>query len=289
MLITENESLLRLLRWTELELKHLGPGEAWRLFQDATGLERSALVRGPESTLERAAVERLRECVRLRKAGWPLAYVTGRAYFRNHILEVDGRCLIPRPETELLVEKFLEESGLRREAAFGFADLGAGSGAIGLALLGEFPNARASFLDISRDALAVARHNAERYALTDRAECIHSDLFAACPGRRWDAVLSNPPYLSAADWAGVAPELLMEPRAALDGGRDGFDFYRVIPQAARDHLCQGGLLFLEVGRGQAAQVAAWLKQAGYGGVKVFKDYAGIDRVVMGRRGKHSDG
>jgi release factor glutamine methyltransferase len=221
-----------------------------------------------------------RSLIAKRKARTPLAYLRRKAFFWNEVLEVGPGCLIPRPETEILVEKFIEHSGFKKGSSFSFLDLGTGCGAIGIALLRHFSQAKGTFVDLSLEALRVTQNNLKRYRLLNRAEVIHSDLFSALSQRKWDAIVCNPPYLSNADWKHIQLEILFEPREALDGGQDGLDFYRRILRHSPDCLKDYGCLALEVGMGQAEIVSQWLRQKRFQGIQCFKDHAGIHRVII---------
>ena len=332
-----NEEFLRdLLAWGIQQLEILGPAEARvnaeRLLEEVTGLGRFEINLGNQFRISKSEIRKnskfefqnssdfvlrisdfsreYRRLVALRRERIPLAYLTGRAYFWNEALEVGPGCLIPRPETEILVERFIERSGFGKDECFHFLDLGCGSGAVGIALLRHFPNARAVFSDISKDALEITRKNLSRYALPDRAEVVESDLFQdirrgtarraspangndnkkrSDPPVTFDAILSNPPYVAERDWGMLEPEVLREPAIALDGGPDGLDFYRRIisevgARRAVPHLKPRGLLALEVGIGQARKVSQWLFENGLDtGLRIFQDHNGVDRVVMARR------
>jgi release factor glutamine methyltransferase len=202
----------------------------------------------------------------------PVAYILGTKGFRTIDLLVDGRVLIPRPETEHLVEAALDlPPGAR------VADVGTGSGAVALALKAERPDLELIATDASADALAVAHANAERLGLA--VTLLEGDLLEPVEGPL-DAVLSNPPYVADGDLASLQPELGHEPRAALAAGADGLDVIRrLLPAAARG----APLVALEVGAGQAAGVAGLMRAAGLSRTEVRRDLAGIERVVVGRR------
>ncbi|HYA08159.1 MAG TPA: HemK/PrmC family methyltransferase [Gaiellaceae bacterium] len=201
-----------------------------------------------------------------RESREPLAYVLGEWGFRRLVLTTDARALVPRPETELLVERGLAlVAGLARPRIL---DVGVGSGAIALALKDERPDALVTGVDVSVDALALARENAERLGL--EVELREGDVGAAAAG--WDLVVSNPPYVESL--AGLQPELGHEPRVALVGS----GFHERLARSARTRF-----LVLEVGDGQAAEVAAVLEEAGYRDVTISRDLAGRDRVVEGAR------
>jgi release factor glutamine methyltransferase len=229
-----------------------------------------------DPTLDEAEVGRLRSLVDRRRAREPLAYVLGEWGFRRLTLAVDPRVLIPRPETEVLVERCLELlAGIDTPRVL---DIGVGSGAIALSIADERPDSRVVATDSSAEALAVAELNKRRVAVDGRVELRHGDLLAGAEGP-FDLVVSNPPYVAPEDVPGLPPEVLREPRQALVGsGR-----HEVVAAAARAVLPPGGALVLEVGDGQAPSVAASLRELGYEQVATTSDLAGHDRVVEGRR------
>jgi release factor glutamine methyltransferase len=215
--------------------------------------------------------------VRRRASREPLAYILGEWGFRRLDLAVDARVLIPRPETEVVVERCLEL--LRGLPEPRVLDVGTGSGAIALAIADEHAGARVTATDSSEDALAVARENLLRTRLDDRVELVHGDLFAALAGP-FDLVVSNPPYVPPHELASLQPEIRQhEPREAMIG--DGVA--SAIAQAAREVLRSGGWLVLECGDGQGDDVVAELHSLGYEDVLATPDLAGRDRVVEGRR------
>ncbi len=215
----------------------------------------------------------------------PLAYLLGDTFFHSLKLKVGPGCLIPRPETERLVEaalKIIREDKLNAPVIM---DIGTGSGAIALAILAAVPEAKAVMVDFSAEALKIARENTAELGFLGRAELIHSDLYLNIPSDlKVNLILSNPPYLTAEDLAGLQPEVVFEPRMALDGGKDGLDFYRkMIPDAAKFLKPQGWLGF-EVGAGQAQAVSAELKRNGYEDLRIIKDHQDIERIVLARKG-----
>jgi release factor glutamine methyltransferase len=240
------------------------------LLADAMGVDRAVVVADPGRGIEPDAARAFQDAVRRRTQREPVAYILGRRGFRRLELEVDARVLVPRPETEHLVEAALE---LPRGARV--VDVGTGSGAVALALKDERPDLEVTATDISADALAVARANGERLGLDVR--WLEGDLLAGVTDV--DAVVSNPPYVQAG--ARVPAELRFEPQVALLAGPGGLEVYeRLVPAAAAT-----GARFaaVEVGEGQAGDVGALLRAAGFGDVAVLPDLAGIDRVVVGRR------
>jgi release factor glutamine methyltransferase len=249
--------------------------DAELLLAAATGCDRAYLAAHPEEEVPPPAARRFGEMVRRRLRREPVAYIVGHKGFRWIELAVDGRVLIPRPETELLVELALE---LRPETVL---DVGTGSGAVALAIASELPACRVVATDTSAAALTVARGNAERLELTDRVELVEATLPAAESGE-FDLVVANLPYVSEAEWGGLEPEVTeWEPREALLAGPDGLDALRVtIPAAAE----VAPVLALEVGAGQAGAASELLGQAGFDSVDVRRDLAGIPRAIVGSRG-----
>src|SRR5690606_4258090 len=215
-----------------------------------------------------------------RAAGEPVAYLTGRRGFWTLDLAVTPDTLIPRPETELLVEQALQRLGSEAEARV--ADLGTGSGAIALAIAAERPLARVAAVDRSAGALAVARANALAHGLEGRVEFLAGDWFAPLQGRRFDLVVSNPPYIAEGDPHLARGDLRYEPAPALASGPDGLDAIRTIVAAAPRHLLPGGWLLLEHGFDQGAAVRGLLEARGFAEVATVPDLEGRDRVSLGR-------
>ena len=250
--------------------------DAELLLSHGLGLSRLELYTQFERPLNDEEVAACRELVRRRGAREPVAYVIGHWGFRRLDLAVDPRVLVPRPETELVVERCLQLlEGIGQPAV---VDVGTGSGAIALALKDERPDASVTACDVSQDALAVASANGARLGLD--VAFVRSDLLADVEGGPFDLVVSNPPYVSSAEIDGLEPEVAVhEPRLATVAGDDGMEVYRrLLPQAA-ERLAHGGRLVLECGAGQAPQLVAELRGLGYGEPAVDCDLSGIDRVV----------
>src|SRR4051794_33587522 len=248
--------------------------DAELLLADAMGVDRAVIVSDPGRGLEPDAARRFQEHARRRVQREPVAYILGRKGFRTIEVLVDGRVLIPRPETEHLVEAALElPEGAR------VADVGTGSGAVALALKAERPDLRVIATDASAGALKVARRNAAQLGLS--VDLLHGDLLDPVDGQL-DAVLSNPPYVADHERGALAPEIAHhEPHDALFAGADGLDLIRrLAPEAA---ATGAALLALEVGYGQAAAVEEIVRAAGFANTEVVADLADIDRVVVGRR------
>lgn len=215
-----------------------------------------------------------------RAAGEPVAYITGQRGFWSLDLEVTPATLIPRPETELLVELALQS--LPADAACSVADLGTGSGAIALAIARERPHAQVMATDASVDALVVAQRNAQRHAIGNIAFA-HGDWLAPLVDRRFDLIVSNPPYIEAADPHLGQGDLRFEPTSALASGADGLDDIRRIVHDARAHLHPGGWLLFEHGWNQGDAARALLHEAGYVEVFTAPDLEQRDRISGGRR------
>lgn len=285
-----NWAIRELLSWGLNELKPLGKVEALasteRFLEELSGFDRFHLYLQSQSSLSKTAFRKFCVWIEQRKKRVPVAYLTGKAYFWQEVLSVSPDCLIPRPETELLIEKFIERGGFKTDSKFKFADIGSGSGAIGIALLRHYKNSRATLIDRSPKALAQTRKNLKSYKLLNRSKIVLSDLFSAFKktGQQWDVVLSNPPYLSEKDLKRAQPEILKEPRQALDGGKSGLDFYEKIAAQAPSYLKEGGWLVLEIGKGQARKVEKLiLDTQAFKTVIIFKDLNSIYRVVMAQK------
>jgi len=214
-----------------------------------------------------------------RRAGEPLQYLLGDAYFYGHRFLADRRVLIPRPETELLVSVCAER--LRDRRAPVFADIATGSGCIAISVVLELPHARGVATDLSASALEVALKNARLHGVEDRVEFRQGHLFEPLKGLLFDALLINPPYIPSGDIASLGPELAAEPVMALDGGPDGLDFYRAIARHWRDALFPGGFMACEVGAGQMPEV---LRLMGPGRYRVVPDLSGVARALVAERG-----
>lgn len=254
-----------------------------RLLAAALGCSLAHLYAYPEEAPDAAATARFRGMLARRRCGEPLAYITGRRAFWTLDLEVGPETLVPRPETELLVEVGLQAFGAQPLEAL---DLGTGSGAVALALACERAAWRILGLDIAAGAVALARGNAARLGLGN-ARFERSDWYAAVNGQRFALIVANPPYVRAADPALEAAALGFEPRQALVSGADGLEALRTIVGGAPRQLIAGGLLACEHGADQGEAVRALFAAAGFGEIQTLPDLAGHERVTRGRRGEES--
>lgn len=247
--------------------------EARLLLAAATGFTEASVLAFPEREIPAHVAARFSEFISRRKAGEPVAYILGRKEFYGLELEVDPAVLIPRPETELLVDL------ARARAPASVVDIGTGSGAIALALKKHLPGTRVVATDASAGALEVARRNATRLGL--EIDFRHGSWFEPLAGERFGAIISNPPYVVEGDrhLAG----LQFEPRLAIVGGADGMDGFRVLAREAVAHLLPGGWLLVEHGEGQHEAVRGLLEAAGLETRLSWPDLAGIPRVSGGKR------
>lgn len=248
------------------------------LLAHVLGVPRLQLYLQFDKPLEPAEVSAYRDAVRRRARREPVAHITGVREFWSLEFAVDRRVLSPRPETEVLVEAALRRMG----AAGRLLDVGTGSGAVAVALLAERPGWTGLAVDVSEEALDVARSNAARHGVAGRLELRPGDLFDGAGAGRFDAVVSNPPYVPAGEIGRLEPEAgQYEPRAALDGGEDGLAVLRRIAGQAAARVIPGGFVAVEFGLGQGAAVRAAFEAAGgYASVELVADLAGRDRVAV---------
>lgn len=254
--------------------------DARLLLGEAAGLDRAAMIRNPESLLDNEAISRLETFARRRLAGEPSTRIIGRRAFWTLDLRVTPDVLDPRPDTETIVEAALEALGARRHDALRVLDLGVGSGALLLALLSECRRATGVGVDLSAAACAIARENAARNGLDDRA-IIREGRWTENLNETFDLVLSNPPYIETEVIAGLATEVREhDPILALDGGPDGLAAYRAIIAALRQVLKREGLAVLELGAGQTTSVSALASAAGMKVLAVRPDLGGVERALV---------
>ncbi len=250
------------------------------LLAHALGLNRAAVLSRPEQELTPKQLTRYRDLIARRGDREPLAYVVGHREFFGLDFVVDHRVLIPRPETELLVERALEIAR-HKTAPLRIADVGAGSGAIAVTLAVHLPEATVHALDRSADALEVVAENARRHDVSDRVRCLHSDLLSALPGPV-DLITANLPYVTTGEWQELIPEIKHhEPRSALDGGPNGLALIGRLLETASPCLRPSSAILLEIGAGQGAATTTLAREnLPLARVQLVKDYAGLDRLVI---------
>lgn len=253
--------------------------EANELLHAATGAERGALLYRQDQALTMAEQGRLKRLVHKRKKGQPLQYLLGEWEFYSLPFTVGRGVLIPRADSELLVDLALEE--IPEGAPGRLYDLCAGSGALGIAMAHHRPTLTVTAVEKSRRAYGYLKKNIEKNGVAVRA--IRADLFRWRPEEKADFILCNPPYITAEEMRGLEKEVKKEPSAALFGGKDGLRFYRFLSEQAGSLLKPGGKLWVEIGWAQGEAVFQLFRAAGFSSVEVFRDLAGNDRVVTAVR------
>ncbi len=286
----ETWTVARLLDWTRVFLSERQI-ESARLCAEillarAMNCERLQLFLRYQHVPDPDVLTRFREAVRRAAAGEPIAYITGEKEFFSLTFETAPDVLIPRPETEIIVERVIaavRREGLSRDAEI--LDVCTGSGCVAIALARHLPDVRVRASDKSADALAIARRNAERHALAERVAFLESDLFAALPAEtRFDALTCNPPYIPTQELATLSPTVRdHEPRLALDGGDDGLAIVRRVLREAPPFMAPSGWLLMEVMAGQSATVQTLAAENGWTEVTVHRDAGGHERVLQARR------
>jgi release factor glutamine methyltransferase len=248
--------------------------EAELLLARAIDMPRSFLFAHPEDTLDDGALQRFESTISRRLTGEPMAYITGFREFWSMELIVSPATLVPRPETELVVDIALRE--IPRKAEWQILDLGTGSGAIALALARERPLCQVTAIDISADALAVARQNANQLSIAN-VEFLEGDWIKPVAGQTFNIIASNPPYVVSGDAA--LDSLQSEPLSALAAGDDGLDAIRILARECPSIIADGGFLVLEHGADQKEAVAEVLSSYGWQGIQCYDDYSGLPRVT----------
>lgn len=274
----------KLLKWTEQYFGSKGVDsprlDAEVLLSHVLDKERIYLYVHFDEPLEKDELARYREMIKKRVLRMPVAYIIGSREFMGLPFRVTPAVLIPRPDTEILVQAALDR--LKGQEQPLLADIGTGSGAVCLSLLHYLPELRAMTVDISPEAVAVAQENADALGVADRIAFFTGDLLAPLQGEVFDAIVSNPPYIPDGDIAGLEPEVrTYEPMNALAGGADGLDFYRRLIKEGTPFLRAGGFMAFEAGIHEAAAIAELASaEPVLGKTEILKDYAGIDRVVV---------
>jgi release factor glutamine methyltransferase len=282
----ESWTIIEALKWTtgHLAANDIEPArlEAERLLSSATGMSRVDLYAQHDRPLADDERARYREAIKRRLAGEPLQYIVGEVAFRRIVLKVRPGVFIPRPETEVLVEVALECLGSSEPVRV--LDLCTGTGAVALSIAREYAGVSVVAVDLSEEAVACARANAQRLGLDGAVEVRAGDLFEGLgAGERFALIVANPPYVPADAIPELATEVRdHEPAAALDGGPDGLDTVRRILAGAAERLEPGGALVMEVDSGHAAEAASLAGDAGLQDARVVKDLTGRPRIVVAR-------
>ena len=253
---------------------------AEHLLAHALGRKRIELYLEFERALTEMELSPVRDLVRRRGQGEPLQHLLGTVEFCGRIFLCDKRALVPRPETEELVE--LLKSKIQNPKSR-ILDVGTGSGVIALALASHFPEADVAAIDISADALSLAHENAERLGLSGRVNFRSGNLFTNLPGA-FDLIVANLPYVASGDAPNLAREVLHDPAVAVFAGESGDELIRKLIDAARKYLRPGAMLALEIGNNQAETLIAYLTEKNYHDIEAKKDYAGVTRFLLGRYG-----
>jgi release factor glutamine methyltransferase len=281
---SENWTLRKLLTWTTQHFEKRGV-DAPRLTTEVLlahvlKTTRVRLYVDLDRPMEKTELAAFRSLIERRMAGEPTQYLTGVREFYNRPFKVDPRVLIPRPETELLVEAALHK--LPKDGPGLALDVCTGSGCIAISLAAERPQATVMATDLSADACALARENAQALGVAERVTVLQGNLYAPLPpDARFDVVASNPPYIASGEIPTLSAEVRREPHMALDGGPDGLVLIRKVIEGARRVLKPGGLLAMEIGETQGEAVKALLQAAGYDDARVEKDLERRDRLAFG--------
>jgi len=283
---SEAWTIRKLLRWAAEDFERRGLDsprlEAELLLGHALGMTRIQMIVQSENIPTQGDLERFRELVKRRRSAEPTAYLLGQKEFYGIPFRVDSRVLVPRPDTEALVEVALERT--RPRSAHGHAlDLCTGSGCVAIAFAKHRPSWSVTGVDLSADALSVAETNALRVGNILSLAWVNGDLFNSLPARHFDLITANPPYVPSSVCLTLDATVRdFEPRLALDGGSDGLDLIRRIVAEAPEWLNPGGILATEMGHDQAGAVSELFSSRGFSEVRCRKDYGGRDRVVSGR-------
>ena len=284
--MSDNWTVRKATAWTTDYLKSKGVDsprtDADMLLADALGVDRVRLIIDSDKPLTKDELASYRKRIERRANGEPLAYILGRREFYGREFLVDPRVLIPRPETEGLVEIGLRD--LPAEGDVRVLDLCAGSGCVGITIALERPGARVDLVEIDPGAAEVAKSNVEKHGVGDRVRVLVGDLFAPVANEPpYDGIVGNPPYVPAGDIPTLSREVRHEPKLALDGGPDGLDLVRRIAREAGRHLVSGGGLALELTIEQPPVAAEMFRAAGFAEARAEQDFTHRDRYVVARR------
>ena len=253
--------------------------EARMLMSFAAGLEQSRIIGYPEDEIAADTAAKLNNLAERRKTGEPIAYITGQKEFWSLNFKVSEETLIPRPDSETLIEAVLAKLP-DKSASPRILDLGTGSGCLLMALLSELPNATGLGVDINPETCEIARENAEQFGLTSRAKIKTNDWMTGLDGE-FDIIISNPPYIVESEIAALEPDVKkFEPHLALSGGADGLSAYRLIAAQCRAHLPPNGLLAVECGMGQVTDIKGIFEKNNLMVKNVHKDIANVERCIL---------
>lgn len=257
--------------------------DATLLMEHVLDVERVYILIHGDEVIAEQAYEMYFDMINLRSKGKPLQYIVGHVEFMGLAFRVNEHVLIPRQDTEILVEEAIK--CIQQNHITHILEIGTGSGCIPISICQQCPNIKVTTVDISEEAMQVAKENARRHGVDDRIEFIHSDILQNVDKtKRYELIISNPPYIKKEDIAGLMPEVKEhEPIGALDGGVDGLEFYRRISSDIIDVVSDKSYIFYEVGYNQSIEVKEILEERGYTHVEIIKDLAGINRVVTGIR------
>jgi release factor glutamine methyltransferase len=286
--MTEAWTVGRVVSWAADDFRRRGIEsprfEAELLLAHALRIDRMHIIIEPARPLDEGELARYRDLIRRRRAGEPVAYIRGEKEFYGRVFHIDKRVLVPRPDTEILVETALRRT---TSSSMGgrYLDLCTGSGCVAVSLARERPTCKVFAVDLSAEALAVAEDNAIRLGAIFPMVFLHGDLYeplAPFSGLRFELVTANPPYITESDFATLPSDVRgFEPRLALTGGPDGLAVLRRVVSGARARLRPGGVLAVEVGSGQSEAVKSLFAEAAFAEIAVDKDYGGHERVVSG--------
>ena len=288
-------TIRNILQWAIATLKEAeidSPGiNADTLLSFVLSCDRTKLYTNPDEIVNETDIRRYKELINERIRHVPLQYITHRVEFMSLDFFVDERVLIPRPETEILVETVLNKAHDKQYSnrKITILDIGTGSGNIAVSLAKNLSNVEIYASDISQEALEIAKTNVQRHDVTDKIHLLHGDLFGTFVGNaekeQVDFIVSNPPYVSESEWKNLEPELRdHEPREALVGGKDGLCFYRQIIKGAADWLKPEGCLVIEIGETQANTIIKLMESQGhYEDIEISNDLQGKERVISARR------
>ncbi|MDD4939383.1 MAG: peptide chain release factor N(5)-glutamine methyltransferase [Candidatus Omnitrophica bacterium] len=256
------------------------------LFTDILNCSRWSLYLNKDITLRKDQFTRISEALKRRVRGEPVHYILGKTEFMGLDFKVSPEVLIPRPETEILVEEVIRQSHKPQATSLNILDVGTGSGCIAISLAKFIKKAAVIATDISSGALKIAEANAKLNNVIDKIRFIQSDFFKSYElrAKTYDIIVSNPPYIVSSEIEKLQPEVQYEPRIALDGGKDGLSSYRKIIEYAPEYLREGGFLILEMGFGQAPCIKnVFQNSMNFEIIEVVKDYNNIDRVIVAKK------